>query len=271
MTQSFATQTTGMPAPTKPISIATQGFTLSSVFDATNTSVLSFSQLAPGGVPVTISGTVLGANGPGVGQVAFTGTRTAIINNGSITGGQGGTGAGGLGVRGLTQSSITNNGLILGGDSVTSGGGVGVDIATGSTLTNHGTIRGGNGPLNGTIGAGSGVYLRLNAGQIVNTGTIEGGAGGIAITGNSTVTNYVITNSGTIRAGAGQADAIRLISGASNFIDLELQAGSVIEGNVVANPTGLLDTLRLGGTADSSFDVSEIGPSAQYPEFRRLH
>ena len=46
---------------------------------------------------------------------------------------------------------------------------------------------------------------------------------------------------------------------------LELQAGSVIEGNVVAGAGVATDTLRLGGTGSDSFDVSAIGP--QYQNF----
>ena len=46
---------------------------------------------------------------------------------------------------------------------------------------------------------------------------------------------------------------------------LELQAGSVIEGNVLANATSAGDIFRLGGTANDIFDVSAIGP--QYQNF----
>ncbi len=48
---------------------------------------------------------------------------------------------------------------------------------------------------------------------------------------------------------------------------LELQAGSNIVGNVVANATVANDTFRLGGTTDSVFDVSTIGDTAQYRYF----
>ncbi len=46
---------------------------------------------------------------------------------------------------------------------------------------------------------------------------------------------------------------------------LELQAGSVITGNVVAFSAA--DTLKLGGASDGSFDVSQIGDGAQYRGF----
>ena len=51
------------------------------------------------------------------------------------------------------------------------------------------------------------------------------------------------------------------------MFDLELQAGSLIFGNVVANAAGANDVLRLGGSANASFDVSTIGAAAQYQNF----
>ncbi|MBV8798092.1 MAG: autotransporter-associated beta strand repeat-containing protein, partial [Hyphomicrobiales bacterium] len=135
-----------------------------------------------------------------------------------------------------------------------------------ATLTNHGTISGGSGS-GGALGAG--VLVRNGGGQIVNTDTIEGGNGAAAaITTNSATTALNIVNSGTIRAGPGATEAIGWASGVTpttGSINLELQAGSVIEGNVVGNPTATTDTLRLGGNADSIFDVSTIG--AQYQNF----
>ncbi|RXT53697.1 hypothetical protein B6S44_16180, partial [Bosea sp. Tri-44] len=162
-------------------------------------------------------------------------------------------------------------------------GGTGIS----NTLVNHGTIRGGTGA---TVG-GVGLNVRANTTPIVNTGTIEGGSGAVAVRSNTTFTltnsgtiaggvgaaaittnsataNLNLVNSGTIRAGAGSADAITLATGVTTGrIDLELRAGSQIIGNVVANPTGLTDVLRLGGSADASFNVSAIGPTAQYQNF----
>jgi len=59
-----------------------------------------------------------------------------------------------------------------------------------------------------------------------------------------------------------RADAITF-AGGTNI--LELQAGSTITGNVVAFSSA--DTLRLGGSASASFDVSQIGAAAQYRNF----
>ena len=77
------------------------------------------------------------------------------------------------------------------------------------------------------------------------------GLGGVGIVG----TNLSIVNSGSITGGLGgngstRANAISF-TGGSNV--LELRAGSTITGNVVGTNS---DTLRLGGTADSTFDVS---------------
>ncbi|KFC64784.1 putative Outer membrane autotransporter barrel domain protein [Bosea sp. LC85] len=271
MTQSFAVSSIlAMPDPAKPISIATQGFTLSGILDSAN-GAINFSQSGASD-QVTFSGTVRGADGAAGAQTGILASRTAIINNGSIIGGNGGPGAGGTGVQVSLQSSVTNNGTIQGGNSATTNGGAGVDIAgtsgTTSTLTNNGTIRGGNGPTNGTGINGAGVVVGIGVDQIVNSGTIEGGAGAYGITSIGDTASLTIINSGTIRAGTGQATAIQLVPTATTGrIDLELRAGSVIQGNVVANATGLTDVLRLGGSTDASFDVSAIGPAAQYQNF----
>ena len=46
---------------------------------------------------------------------------------------------------------------------------------------------------------------------------------------------------------------------------LELRAGSTITGKVVAFNNA--DTLRLGGTTNNNFDISSLGPAAQYRSF----
>jgi Autotransporter beta-domain len=90
------------------------------------------------------------------------------------------------------------------------------------------------------------------------------GAGGAGVVGS----NLTVINSGTIggglaNGGAGaQANAITF-TGGTNV--LELQAGSTLIGNVVAFSAA--DTFRLGGTADASFNVANIGPMAQYQGF----
>ena len=87
---------------------------------------------------------------------------------------------------------------------------------------------------------------------------------GTGITGsNATVINGGAISAGRLTLGVGAlGNAINFTSGTNR---LELRAGSVITGNVLAN--GTTDTLALGGTANSNFNVSQIGPAAQYRSF----
>ncbi|WP_175525697.1 autotransporter domain-containing protein [Bosea sp. OK403] len=232
LTGSFSVNTTSLAVPTKPITIDTQGFTL----------------FAPG------------SNG-----IAFSGAGAVRTLVGTFQGATGGSSGAALAIR--AGASVTNMGLVQGGSNITGNGGPGVDFGGPgaiATLTNHGVIRGGTGIIGGL-----GIGARNGAGQIINTGTIEGGSGNFAIASSSATLALNIINSGTIRAGAG-ANAIGWLASVTpttGSITLELQAGSVIEGNVVANATGVNDIFRLGGTGTASFDVSTIGPSAQYQNF----
>ncbi|WP_460290863.1 hypothetical protein, partial [Bradyrhizobium diazoefficiens] len=73
----------------------------------------------------------------------------------------------------------------------------------------------------------------------------------------------VVQNAGIISGGLGnagtgaRANAITFTGGVNS---LELQAGSTVTGNVMA--FSYADTLRLGGAANSSFDLSTLGDSA---------
>ena len=217
-----------------------------------------------------------GGNGGGGGAgVVFAGATELTIGRGaSVTGGSGGQGAegydgggrggaGGAGGAGLLGNSaeIVNSGTIKGGaggnagDAGTGGtGGVGGTGISGSSLAiaNSGIIEGGNG------GAG-GVGWRLSDGS--------DGIGGAGIAGS----DLTVINSGVIRGGisgdvggdgATRANAVTFTGGINR---LELHAGAVIEGNVVAD--GVADTLVLGGADDGSFDVGAIGAAAQYRGF----
>ena len=156
-----------------------------------------------------------------------------FTNAGIVTGGNGGGGGGGGGGAGVFGRS--------GG-----AGGVGVEFTAGGSFTNSGTVSGGNG---GAGGVGT-----------ISTGTPGAGAAGIAGAG------LTIINSGSISGGLSgdgltRANAITF-TGGTNL--LELQAGSTITGNVVGTGS---DTLRLGGSTNSSFDVSNVGSSSQYQGF----
>jgi autotransporter-associated beta strand protein len=120
--------------------------------------------------------------------------------------------------------------------------------ARGATFTSSGTITGGNGETGGAGGGGG------------SAGTA--GAGGAGIVGSG----LTIINSGTITGGlAGdgvtQANAITFTGGVNS---LTLQAGFTINGNVVA-VSGGSDTLALGGTTNSTFNLALLG--TQYLNF----
>jgi hypothetical protein len=146
---------------------------------------------------------------------------------------------------------VTGTGGGKGGD-----GGSGVFLSGGNTLINAGTIAGGKG------GAGSG------------QGT--GGAGGVGVIGTG---NDFVINSGTISGGESggnpsiHANAIEFSGGGNT---LELRAGSDIVGNAVSHSsiTNGGDTLALGGTVESSFNVELLGDvgqaGAQYQGFAKL-
>lgn len=187
----------------------------------------------------------------------------SLINNGSITGGNSGSGGaqGGHGIQVSNTASVVNSGLIQGGagQGVAGGDGafIGVGVSGTQTFTNSGTVRGGN----GTTG-GYGIEIKFLPVPITNSGTIEGGNGAAAIKSDGPAATII--NSGTIRAGAGGTVAMDL--SLSALTTLELQAGSNIVGNVIANAGGA-DKLRFGGSVDSSFNLSKIGAAAQYQNF----
>jgi autotransporter-associated beta strand protein len=131
---------------------------------------------------------------------------------------------------------------------------------------------GGSGGIGGG-GAGGGGVVLLSGGAVTNAGIIQGGAGGDGGTGGAggvgvSGAGVTIVNLGTIAGGlngngSGQANAITFTGGTNS---LELQAGYVINGNVVGL-AGSTNTLTLGGSANASFNVSQVGPAGQYVGF----
>ncbi|MHC2215503.1 outer membrane autotransporter protein [Rhizobium leguminosarum] len=235
LTTSFSVSSAALNAPGKPITIDTQGFTLSGSVDP------SGDGLAP----------------------LFQGGSGSFTLVGNVVGGEGSfplQGEGGSGVRLEQSASVINNGTITGGFGPDNDGGDGVFIdvsaAPGVTFINNGTVRGGDGNPFGGNGI---VVASATNGAIVNTGTIYGGDWSVAIFANSAAVSLNLINSGTIVSGPREEIAILLTPGATNGITLELQAGSKIYGEVVGNAAAANDTLRLGGTGTDSFDVSEIG------------
>ncbi|AEH85713.1 autotransporter outer membrane beta-barrel domain-containing protein [Mesorhizobium opportunistum] len=179
-----------------------------------------------------------GGGGGGYGAVV-TGSGLSLTNSGTVAGGKGGNGGDG----GSGGGSPGDGGS----------GGIGLDLTgTSNSLVNTGTITGGAGGTSGVV---------RNANNWSHNGAA--GLGGVGIRG----AGLTIVNSGTISGGLSgdgvtRANAISFTGGINT---LELQAGTDILGNVVAFSAA--DTLRLGGAANSSFDVSQIGASAQYQGF----
>lgn len=228
-----------------------------------------FGNGAPGGADIGGAGGGTGAGGGGGGGNG-NGSGAATINNSTpLSGFSGGNGgfssffgfsAGGGGGAGGYGAIVTGAGVNTNASSITGGtggvggaggnggnggdGGVGVQFtASGATLTNSGTIIGGNGGAGGTAALpGVGGIGIVGSGLIViNSGTISGGLAGDNIT---------------------RADAITFTGGINS---LTLHAGFSITGNVVAFSAA--DTLALGGSGNSAFDVTLIGPAAQYQGF----
>jgi outer membrane autotransporter protein len=222
VTQSFTVGSTSWPTTLKPITIDTQGFVLTPQSSSGAIALIGNSNF-------TLMGTYQGAGGASGGSAISVRQGTSVTNFGLLQGGSGSAGVGGYGVE-------------LGGPGAA------------PMLTNHGVIRGGAGTPTGQ----SAILVRQGGSQIVNTGTIEAGAGSPAIRANGPAVNLDIINSGTIRAGAGQNNAIQLAPGVTTgAIHLELQDGSQVFGNVIANPAAVGDSLRLSGTASNSLDLSQ--------------
>jgi hypothetical protein len=127
---------------------------------------------------------------------------------------------------------------------------VGVQFsASGATFTNTSAVSGANGGAGGAANGGT-------------AGSAGNGGAGIAGSGLTVVNSGTITG-GLANAGSGaRANAVSF-TGGTNV--LELESGSTITGNVVASSSA--DTLELGGSANASFDVSQIAPGAQYQGF----
>lgn len=214
-----------------------------------------------------------GSGGGGAGVILQDGgnlTVTAQITGGSSPGlGTEGQGDAGAGVVLGAAGSVTNavGAAIKGGNASFAGsGGAGVALLAGGTVVNAGTILGGNGGGSST-GGSSGVSSggAGSGGAAGGTGAPKVATGGAGITG----AGLTIINSGSITGGGGsfsgvQANAITFTGGVNR---LELQAGSTIVGTVDAT-AGTSNTLALGGAANSTFDVSQVGAAAQYRGFQ---
>lgn len=246
---------------------------------------------SPGTNGVVRSG---GGGGGGVGVSAT--ADVTVAGTGSVLGGTGGrggnggnsgSGGGGVGIFSSANVVVEAGGSVTGGTSlltigVQAGGGGGaaaIVLTSGGTVHNSGNLLGGTGGrtiLGGGGDGGAGVLL-LSGGTVINeTGaTIIGGGGGQAGTagdGGSGIkgANIAVINAGTITGGAvgaggGTPIAGKAIQFTGGVNSMEIQAGSNITGNVVAFSNA--DSFKLGGDANASFDVSQIGAGAKYDGF----
>jgi hypothetical protein len=209
---------------------------------------------APG---LTVTNTNVGtisANG-GVGSfVNGIGASTATVtNNGTISGTT--VGFLGAGIETTFTATVTNNGTITGTGTGTGSIGIGINAQTTATVTNDGTI-------SGTAGSGTGIGIGALTATVTNNGTISGTISGTGTgTGIATFAAGNVTNNGTI---TGTNFAIQF-AGAAGGSTLTLGPTSIINGLVLSS--GANNLLQLGGSGIGSFDVSLIGPAAQYRGF----
>lgn len=224
------------------------------------------------GVDNPIGGGAGGGGGGGIGSVV-TGT---VSNEAGLFGGNGGDGGDGI----VTFSSGTGGG---GGG----GGGCAAIVMPGATLANaaSGFVAGGDGgsvvmaPLAAPGGSGGGgTAVLLAAGTLANAGAIAGGNGGsgrgsyfsgvggigVLATGGATlVTAGHIEGGWRIDEGANdvRSEAVAFRGGGNRLV---LEAAATFAGTVSSwREIGEADdVLVLGGDADGSFDLAQVGAYA---------
>ncbi|WP_052129416.1 autotransporter-associated beta strand repeat-containing protein [Sphingomonas sp. 35-24ZXX] len=249
-----------------------------------------------GGAHGYFGATVLGSAAIG-GSGGAGAVSAAGANRGGGGGGAGGfgavvTGGGNLGT--LTVNVLGGVGG-LGGNGGTGSfggyggsGGVGLALtANAANLTINSSVTGGNGGSGGAIGSagggaagvagngGVGLHV-LGANSIVtigSSGSVTGGNSGPALNGAGqsnggdgiTGSNLTLVVGGSVSAGTGVFGRANAVSFTGGTNVLEILSGSTFLGNVVASSAA--DTLRLGGTANGTFDASLISSSAQFRNF----
>lgn len=239
-----------------------------------------FSQAVTGGqggnggsATVSATNNAYGGGGGNGGSAAALGSFGTVTVDSTLTGGNGGTGGGanrslgqggvgGTGGSGLTigaSTSATINGNLVGGNGGNGGGGIAVPGAggaggngltttgAGAAVTIHGSVSGGSGGLGNGAGAA--------------------GAGGVGVLGSDlslTLAGTAVVTGGLSGDGVTRANAITFTGGTNR---LEFWSGASVTGNVVAAGTS---TFALGGAANGTFDLSQLGPAGQYQGFGTL-
>jgi hypothetical protein len=204
--------------------------------------------------PLTVTATgVVAPTAAGATGVYSDLTGNSLTNFGSIQGGAGIGGTGGLGVNFKAAGTLTNGGGITGGTgAATFVGGAGVDLAAG-TLTNTGHISGGIGGSGATGGNGVSLY----GATLLNSGSITGGAGGAGGKGDAGVylDGGTLTNSGSIIGGTGGSNAR---GGGGVFLKAGTltNTGSITGGSGSGSGGGWAGVVLNGGTLVTSGTIS---------------
>jgi autotransporter-associated beta strand protein len=197
-------------------------------------------------------------------NASVTGDAAGItIQSGTVTIGPGATVTGDASVGVSASGDLT---LVTKSGATVTGLNVGVTATLGTlNITNSGTLSGGFGVISpsnltvtnniGGVISGGSDGIEANSANIINFGSITGGAFGIsALSGGASV-----FNAGTITGASGTAIVFR---GPGNT--LTLGPGSIISGVVAGRGS---DTFQLGGVGAATFDVSQIDINAQYRGF----
>lgn len=223
--------------------------TATSVNDPTFASVI-FEAASNGAINVSGNASVTSANSDGIAVVNGSNNNTVTIDAGAVVW------SSAVGAAGLVLSNSSNNIVVIEGTvgsvaPITTGIGIGAGAAGNQVnILSGGLVFAGNGSAIDLNGAASGNVIN-------NAGTISS-ASGAAILGSAN--QDTVINSGTIQTSA--STAIDLKDG--NDV-LELRAGSNVMGFVKAGNGN--DTLRLGGTANGTFDLATFGLFSQFQEF----
>ncbi|WP_404437185.1 autotransporter outer membrane beta-barrel domain-containing protein [Bradyrhizobium daqingense] len=223
--------------------------TATSVNDPTFAGVM-FEAASNGAIRVFDNASITSANSDGIAVVSGSNNNTITVDAGALVE------SSALGSVGIGLANSSNNIVVIGG---TVGGVVpltsGIGISAGATnnqvnILSSGVVKSNNVGAIDLSGAGNGNVIN-------NAGTISS-ASGSAILGSAN--QDTVINAGTIQTSASTAMDLK-----DGDDILELRAGSNVMGYVKAGTDN--DTLRFGGTANSTFDLATFGLFSQFQEF----
>ncbi|MBP0596206.1 autotransporter domain-containing protein [Paraburkholderia sp. LEh10] len=243
------------------------------IIDTRSAGVTAIDSVASSGWTLTNNGTVAGGswalqfsqhatvvnNGQFISPVT---TAMALFGGADVTNAIGAVIAGkldGVFVRGST-STVVNAGDIAGDVAGLANTQSAIHMPDGGAITNLAT---------GRIAGSASAILAAPATTVMNAGVIASGSkAAIDLTTGTSSTGGLVVNSGTITGGDsgtailfGPHDDTLLITGTSAI-------SGIVNGG--AHDAGGVNTLILGGATAGAFDLSAIGPNAQYRNFDTL-